>query len=163
MAINWADPSIWVALAIVVFIIAVWRPVGRSILTTLDSHAAQVAKALQEAEQLRHQAESLLSDAQSKYAAATLQAQDMVAQAKLEADRLAKDNERELNASLERRERQAVERIARAESQALTEMKTMAVDLAVTAAKRIMRDSLDAKKSADVIDRAIQDLPKRLN
>ena len=63
---------------------------------------------------------------------------------------------------LERRQRLAEERIAQAEAKAAAEIRAEAVDVAIAAARRVIRSDLDEGRGAALIDSAIAALPQGL-
>jgi F0F1-type ATP synthase membrane subunit b/b' len=80
-----------------------------------------------------------------------------------EAERAAEQAARDLAAALERRQRLAMEKIALAESRATAEVRNAAVDVAITAVRRILAETLDAERKRKLVDDAIAELPQRLN
>ncbi|MGE0155341.1 MAG: ATP F0F1 synthase subunit B, partial [Reyranellaceae bacterium] len=90
-------------------------------------------------------------------------AQAIVEMAKAEAERLRTRGEAELQASLALRERQAMDRINQAEKQAIAEVRNMAVDVAMEAARKVLRQQIDPAKAGELVDEAIAQLPQRMN
>ena len=64
---------------------------------------------------------------------------------------------------LKRRERQALNHITQAEAEATKEIRDHAVDIAVTATMRILEENLDEERGNDLIEAAIEELPKKLH
>ena len=156
------DPEFWVLVSAVIFVIAVWKPAKRSLLGSLDERSARIAAELDEARRLREEAERLLADYQQKQRAALDDAQAIVAHAKQEAEAIAAQSARDLQQMLERRQRLAEERIAQAEAKALGEIRAEAVDVAVSAARRVIVAEVDAQRGAALLDQAIASLPQGL-
>ena len=90
------------------------------------------------------------------------EAQAIVAHAREEAERIAAQAARDLEQSLERRQRLAEERIAQAESKAVDEIRAVAVDVAINAAREVIVADLDERRGAALLDTAIASLPQRL-
>ena len=84
------------------------------------------------------------------------------AHAREEAERIAAQAARDLEQSLERRQRLAEERIAQAESKAVDEIRAVAVDVAINAAREVIVADLDERRGAALLDTAIASLPQRL-
>lgn len=157
-----ADPEFWVLVAVVIFVIAVWKPAGRALGSMLDSRAERIAAELDEARRLREEAEALLAEYQQKQREAEGDAQAIVAHAREEAERVAAQAQRDLQQALERRTRLAEERIAQAEAKAVDEIRSAAVDVAVAGARDVIASELDQARSAALIDDAITALPQGL-
>jgi F-type H+-transporting ATPase subunit b len=157
-----ANPEFWVAVAGVVFLGVVWRPARRSLVGGLDARAARIRGELDEARRLREEAEQLLNDYRRKQQEAAAEAAAIVAQAQAEARRVAEQSARDLEQSLARRQRLAEERIAQAEVKAIGEIRAVAVDVAIAAARDVIAADTDAERGAALIDSAIAALPERL-
>lgn len=157
------DPEFWVTVAVIILVIALWKPVTRSMVGGLDSRAAKIRAELDEAQRLREEAQAMLAEYQAKQRAALAEAGDIVKQAATEAERSRRQAAEELEASLKRREHQAMERIAQAETKAVAEVRALAVDLAVATTRRLLSDSLDGARAAQLVDQAIAELPQKLH
>jgi F-type H+-transporting ATPase subunit b len=154
----------WVAVAFVAFLlILLYYKVPRLIAKMLDDRADSIRKELDEARRLREEAQALLADYQAKHRNVGEEAQAIVAQAKHEADAFAQETRERLKDTLERRTKLAEDKIARAEAQAVDEVRAAAVDMAVTAAERILREKAAGAGGAALIDQGIRDLKGRLN
>jgi F-type H+-transporting ATPase subunit b len=140
----------------------VWRPAGRLITGGLDSRAARIRNELDEARRLREEAERLVSEYRAKEQQALAEADTIVAHARAEAERVAAQSARDLDAALERRQRMAEERIAQAEVKALDEVRAVAIDVAIAAAREVLTAQVDQRRGAALLDAAIVALPQRL-
>ena len=156
------DPEFWVAVAAVIFIAVVWKPVRSALIGSLDARAERIRTDLDEARRLRDEAERLLADYRRKASEAEADARAIVAHATEEAERIASDAARDLEQMLARRQRLAEERIAQAESNAIDEIRTVTVDVALAAAREVIAAEVDERRGMALIDTAIQALPQRL-
>lgn len=157
-----ADAEFWVLVAVVVFVIAVWKPARRALLGMIDQRATRIRGELDEARKLREEAEQLLAEYKRKESEAAAEAQTIIAHAQEEAERIAAMSARELEQSLERRQRLAEERIAQAEAKAVDEIRAVAVDVAIAAAREVIAAEIDENRGGALIDTAIAALPQRL-
>jgi F-type H+-transporting ATPase subunit b len=154
----------WVAVSFVAFaLILVYYKVPGLIAKALDDRAESIRKELDEARRLRDEAQALLSDYQTRHRNVGDEAKAIVDQARHEADAFALETRQELKDTLERRTRLAEEKIARAEAQAVDEVRSAAVDMAIAAAERILREKASGAAGAQLIDQSIRDLKGRLN
>jgi|SRR5580700_541111 F-type H+-transporting ATPase subunit b len=156
------DPEFWVLVAVVVFAIAVWKPARRAVVGMLDQRTMRIKGELDEARRLRDEAEQLLAEYRRKEGEAAAEAQAIVAHAQEEAERIAAQSARDLQAALERRQRLAEERIAQAEAKAVDEIRTVAVDVAISAARDVIAAEMDENRGGALLDNAIATLPQRL-
>jgi F-type H+-transporting ATPase subunit b len=156
-------PEFWVAVSFVIFVALVAKKGWVAMTTALDARAARIAQTIEEAKQLRAEAQSALAEIQRKQREAMKDAQSIVEMAKAEAERLAKRSEEELQSSLALREMQAMDRIAQAEKQAMAEVRNVAVDVAIEATRKVLAQQIDANKAGELVDQAIAQLPARMN
>jgi F-type H+-transporting ATPase subunit b len=157
------DPEVAVAIAFVIALAVVARKVWATITAALDTRAARIKAQLDEARTLREEAQQALAQIQRRQRDALQEAEAIIAHAREEAARYAEKAKQDLEAALQRRERLAQERIALAESKAVDEVKGAAVDVAIDAARRIIADNLGETQGNALIERAIEDLPARIN
>ena len=157
-----AEPEVWVLLAVVVFVIGVWKPASRVILGGLDTRAARIRGELETARRLRDEAQEALAGYQKQQREAGAEAEAILAHARAEAERIAAQAARSLEETLDRRQRLAKERIAQEEAKALSDIRAVTVDVAIAAARQVIVAELDEGRGAALIDTAIADLPRQL-
>src|SRR5204863_1170014 len=137
-----SDAEFWVLLAVVIFAAGVWKPVRRVVVGTLDQRALRIEGELDEARRLREEAEQLLAEFQRKEREAAAEAEAIIAHAREEAERIAVQSARDLDQAMTRRQRLAEERIAQAEAKAVEEIRDVAVDVAINAARECIAPEL---------------------
>ena len=158
-----AEPEFWVLLAVVAFVIGVWKPARKAILGGLDSRAARIRDELETARRLRDEAQEALAAYQKQQHEAAAEAEAIIAHARAEAERAAAQAAHNLEETLERRRRLAEERIAQEEAKALAEIRAVTVDVAIAAARQVIIAELDEQRGAALIDAAITSLPQQLH
>ncbi len=156
-------PEFWVAVSFVIFIALAAKPVWGIVTKALDKDIDAIRNQLDEAARLREEAQDLLSSYKRKLAEAQKEAEGIVSDARDEAQRLRAKMTEDLEASLVRREQLAMNRISQAEAEATAEVRAMASDVALRAARRIISDNVSGEKADELIDKAITDLPNKLN
>lgn len=157
------DPAFWVGLAFVLVVALIYKPAMKGIGGSLDARAQTIRVQIEEARKLREDAQALLAEYQRKQRDAMSEAEKIIDQAKEESVRLRAEAEQDLAKSIERRKQQALDRIAQTEAQALAQVRNLAVDVALTAAEKLMRENLSPDQAQAMIDKAVAELPKRLN
>ncbi len=158
-----ADGEFWVLLAVVVFAAVAWKPMRRTVIGSLDERAGRIRAELDEARKLREEAEQLLAQYQQRERDAAAEAEAIIGHAREEAERIATQSARDLEQALARRTRLAEERIAQAEIKALDEIRAVAVDVAIGAAREVIVAQIDEQRGAALLDAAIAALPQRLS
>lgn len=158
-----SDPEIWVAVAFLIFVALTAKPIGRAIAKGLDGRAAKIKAQLDEARALRDEAERLLAEHQRKQIAAVKEAEGILARSREEAERIRRETTANLEAAFVRREKMALDKIAQAESQAVADVRNQAVDIAMAAAAKLLKEGIDSGKGDELIDSAIKELDRKLH
>jgi F-type H+-transporting ATPase subunit b len=156
------DPELWIVLAVLLFVVGVWKPARRAIVGGLDARSARIRDELAAAQRLREEAERALAAYQQQQRQTAADAEAILAHAREEAERIAAQAARNLEETLARRRRLAEERIAQEEAKALAEIRAVTVDVAISAARQVITAELDDQRGAALIDAAIAALPQQL-
>lgn len=153
------DPTGWVSLAMAVFIgILLWKGVPRLIGRLLDGQIAAIRDRLDEAKQIRAEAEALREEYAAKLASVETDAAAMVTHAEEEAVAIRAKAEADAAELVERRRRMAEDKIAAAERQAIADVRVQAADAAAKAAAAIIADKHGAAADRSLVDRTIAGL-----
>ncbi len=157
------DATFWVLVAFVIFVGLAYKKISVLLTTALDQRGARIKQELDEAQRLRDDANAILLECQKRQQEAEQAAEAIIAHAREEAERIREQAEHEVQAAVKRREIQAVDRIAQAEAQALAEVRNVAVDLAISASRRLFEERVAAGAPDPLIDRSLEKLPGLLN
>ena len=158
------SPTIWVFLAVVLFLLALaYFGVHKKIGGALDARADKIRTELDEAKSLREEAQALLASYQRKQKEAEDQAEEIVKQARKDAENMAVNARKDLAERLERRAAQAEAKIATAEAKAMADVKAKAADMALEAAEKLIRSGTKATDHASLVKDGIAQMGKDLN
>ena len=157
------NETFWVALAFVIFVAAVYKPVSRKLAEALDSRAQKIKLELDEAVRLREEAQALLAGYERRQNEALKEAEDILAHAHEEAERQTRQAGEALDELIRRREVQAVARIARAEEEAVADVRNAAVELAIATTRKLISSELKEDRAHALIDEAIAELGDKLH
>lgn len=159
-----STPEFWVAVAFFGFLaLLYYYNVHGLVVKALDDRADAIRLELDEARRLRAEAQQLLADYKRKRREAEEEAKAIVDQARAEAEALAHETRINLAETLQRRTKIAEEKIARAEAQAVAEVRSTAVDAAVTAAQRILQRNVTPDVDARLVRQSIDEFKDKLN
>jgi F-type H+-transporting ATPase subunit b len=158
----WQQPEVWLAVAFGIFVGLLAKPLWTRITGGLDGRAERIKADLDEARQLREEAQAALANYQRKQRDAAKEADEILKHAEEEAARLTAEAEKNLGETLKRREALAKDKIAQAEARAIEEVKDEAVEVALAATRQIITERLDAAKAEQLIDDAVAELPEKL-
>jgi F-type H+-transporting ATPase subunit b len=153
----------WVAVAFIAFVAGAIKPGRKAILEALDNRAVKIGAEIDEVTRLREAAQAEVDERLRQQRETAGETEDSLEHAEEEADLLCEHTRSDLEDALERRERQALNHITQAEAEATKEIRDHAVDIAVTATLRILEENLDEERGNDLIEAAIEELPKKLH
>ena len=159
-----SNPEFWVLVALVIFfgLLVVLKVLPGALFGALDGYAAKIKAELDEAQQLREEAQALLADVTAQREETERQAAGMLEAAKADAQRLAVEAKEKLEEQIKRRAEMAERKIAQAEAQAAADVKAAAVDLAAQAAEAVLAARLAGAASDPLADAAISQLGAKL-
>ena len=156
------NPTFWVAVAFFIFLgIAIWKvwPVLRNM---LDEKSAAIRTELEEAQRLREEAQHLLAEYQRKQRDAEKEAADIVSAAESNAARMAEEAKQAVEELITRRQKMAETKIAQAEAQAVQDVRSVAAEVAVAAAEKILADKMTGTAANKQITDSISEIKARL-
>ena len=158
------EAEIWVAVAFLIFIgVLIYFGVPAMLMNALDDRAKRVQAELDEARRLKEEASRLLAEYQGKQRQAETEAAGIIEGARAEAERIAAEARVKMEEFVARRRKMAETKIAQAEAQAVAEVRAAAAEAAVSAAAKILSESVKGKVADDLIARGISDVKAKLN
>ncbi len=156
-------PETWVAVSFVVFLAALFKPATKMFASKLDGRTEAIKSELDQAQRLREEAQHTLAEYQRKQRDALKEAEGILAEAREEAGRIETAAAGRSEELLRRREQQALDMIAAAEAQALADVRGLAADVAIEAARQLLTDATAGHGGDTLVDQAIAALPSKLN
>ena len=138
-------PEFWVAIGFLLLIALIAKPAWKGITGSLDSRSEKIKATLDEAASLREEVQHLLADYQRKQRDVAREVDEILANALAEAEHLNKEASEELAAALKRR------------------VRNTAIDVAISATQKILKDQLNEAAAAKLVDNAIAELPDKLH
>lgn len=158
------NPENWVLIAFLLFCgLLIYMGVPGVMSRALDERASRIKKELDEAKEIRDDAQKLLAQYQAKARDAEKQAKEILEQARRDAANMAKNARAELDETLARRTRLAEEKIQRAETQAVSDVKAASIDAAVRATEGIVKTRTGKGTGQSLVEEGIRTLGDRLN
>ena len=163
-AAKHVGPELWglepyqivsVAMLVLLLIAFGFGKVHKSIAGGLDNKIAAIKEQLEEAKQLRAEAEALRKEYADKIAGAEKDAEAMLENAQHEADAILEKAEADSKAMVERRKRMAEDKIAAAEREAVEDVRNRAVSAATGASRKLIAEKHDAEADKALADKVI--------
>src|SRR6202163_3569471 len=158
------DAEFWVAVAFVAFIGGlIYLGVHEMMVKFVDQRRDRIKAELDEALRLKEEAQALLAQYQRKQREAEQEAAAILAGATAEAERMMAEAKTKMEEFIARRSKMAETKIAQAEAQAVADVRAAAAEAAVSAAEKILTDSVKGKVADDLLARGIGDVKTKLN
>ncbi|WP_118136478.1 ATP F0F1 synthase subunit B [Oceanicella sp. SM1341] len=158
------DTNLLVAVSFFIFVgILLWVKVPAKVAGILDGRAAHIRAEIEEARQLREEAQTLLASYERKQKEVERLAEDIVTSAREEARAAAAEGREELERSVARRLRAAEDQIATAEAEALRQVRDRAISVAVAAAAEVMKTRMPADQANALVDASIAETARKLH
>jgi F-type H+-transporting ATPase subunit b len=129
----------------------------------LDARADKISNELAEAKRLREEAQSLVAEYQRKRKDAEAEAASIVAAAQREAEMLTAEAKQKTEEYVTRRTALSEQKIKQAESDAINAVRAAAVDLAISAAEKVLASKTDAGAQEALFRKALGEVKSRLN
>ena len=158
------EPQLWglapyqvvsIAMAVLLLFAFFGAKIHKTIIGGLDGKIDAIRQQLDEAKQLRAEAEALREEYAAKIAGAEKDAEAMLVNAQHEADALLAKAEADSAAMVERRQRMAEDKIAAAEREAVQDVRNRAVFAATAASRKLIADKHDAEADRALADQVI--------
>lgn len=157
------DATFYAFVALVLFLgLLIALKVPGMIAAGLDKRGQAIADELARARQIRAEAEALLAEYVRRAKDAETEAAHLIEAAKADAERLTVETNKALEEMIARRTRAAETKIAQAESQAVADVRTMAVDIAITAATKVLGDKVAAGLGPRLVASSIDEVRAKL-
>ena len=158
------DATFWVGAAFLIFVgILFYFKVPAMLTGALDDRSKKIADDLDQARQLREEAQALLATYERKQRDALAEAEEIIAHAREEALREAANAAAKLDEAIARRQQGALDKIALAEAQAEKEVRDAAIEIAIGAATAVVAQQVQGERADALIDSATADLGRHLN
>ena len=158
------DAEFWVAVAFVAFLGALgYLGVHTMMVKFVDQRRDRIKAELDEALRLKEEAQALLLQYQRKQREAVEEAAAIIAGANTEAERMMAEAKTKMEEFIARRTKMAETKIAQAEAQALADVRAAAAEAAVSAAEKILTQTVKGEIADRLIVKGIDDVKTKLN
>lgn len=162
-SIIFSDPTIWLVFSFVAFVVLAFVFGRQSVMGILDAKIEKIRNDIASAENLRNEAEAMLSTYQFHMRNASVEADRIIAKAKIQADDIRKQADKDLEETMARRESMLKTRIEQMERSAMDDIRRYAAELAVSATSEIISQKLSSQSANSLADESINRISEKLN
>lgn len=156
--------SLWALIALILFFgLVLYFKAPAFVGKALDDRADRIRKELDEARNLREEAQQLLAEYQRKRKEAEQEASELVDAARREAHAILAEAKEKSEEYVARRAELAERKIAQAEREAIHEVQAQAAAIAVAAAGKLMETRIDDQASAELFRQSLESLKEKLH
>ena len=153
-----SDPQFWVAVAFVIFLVAIFNPIRKILGTSLDTKIVEIKNSIEEAENLKNETQATLSDIKKRQNAVKAEIENI----QKNADKRIKDLKNlaqvKLNEQITKRELLTKEKIEQLTRDANTSIQKTISLTAIDATIKLVEDKLNDQEKQNLIDQSIKDL-----
>ncbi len=154
--------STWVAVAFVLFFILIGRR-GFNILTSiLDKRKQLIKEELEQAVQLREEAQSELNDSIIKQKEINTEIEKILNEAKEAAKKIKSEAEEKAKEIVKRKEEQAKEKINASQSDTIKQIKEIGSKVAILASENYIKENIDDTSSRELFEQTTKEIKNKL-
>lgn len=151
---------IWTVITFIILLLILKKVAWKPILTALDKRESDIKESLAQAEKAKEDAKKILEENQANLAKAEEESKKIIEQSRAYAESLKEQMLKDSKEQAKRIVDDASSEIQRKQDAAFEELKSQIAEIAVNAAEKLIRESLDAQKSKQVIDKYLNDVTK---
>jgi len=152
-----SDPQFWVALAFLIFLLAIFNPIRKILISSLDLKINEIKKNIEEAENLKNETQNTLSDIKKRQNDVKVEIELINSEAKEKIKILEFRANEKLQENINKRELLTTEKIEQIIRDANTMIQEHITQTAITATIKLLEKKLNPKEKQNLIDQSIKD------
>jgi F-type H+-transporting ATPase subunit b len=152
--------AIWTILTFIVLLVVLRMVAWKPILAALDQREAAIKESLEKADRAKEEAQQLLNENQANMAKAGEEAKAIIEQSRQFAEKLKDQMLQDSKQQAQKIIADATAEIDRKKEATFNELRSQVAEIAISAAEKILRESLDKDKQKKVVDKYISEITK---
>ena len=153
-----SDPQFWVAIAFVIFVIAVFKPVRKILSSSLDNKIQEIKNSIEEAEDLKNDTQIILSDIKKRQNEVQKEIKEIHENAKVKIKNLESLAEEKLTDQISKKEVLAKAKIDQMSKDTKTLIQQSLSKTAIQATIIIIEKKLNQEEKQNLINQSIKEL-----
>ena len=152
------DATFWVAISFFIFVgLLIYFKIPKKLQDSLDQKILNIKNQIDNAEKLKEEAKSLLSEHEKKLSGSKSEVAKMLSEASEQAEKNVLKVNEEFHKLTENRKKSAEEKIRQMKEQAFNDMKNASVKIAIDSVTRLLKNSLDKSKLDKIYSQSIEE------
>ena len=153
-----SDPQFWVAVSFVLFIAAIFNPVRKILISSLDLQIKEIKFKIEEAENLKNDAQKTLSELKIRETEVQKEIQELKLNSEKRIIELKNLSSKKLSEQIEKRQIQADNKIEQLLRDTNISIKNYISNSAIEAAGNLLKNNLTNEKKSLLIEESVKDL-----
>ncbi len=155
-----ANPTFWLGVAFIIFIILAIKPIIRTVTSVLDARVQEIEDRLEEARKLKEEALEMRAQAERAQHEALEEAERLVAYAQKDAELIYAQGKETLEKTIAKKQAALKQRIKMMEDRALATLRIQTADISSKALSQLIDDNFSDCDDDRLIEETIQKLPE---
>ena len=153
-----SDPQFWVALAFIIFIVAIFFPVRKILIKSLDEKIQNIKQSIQDAENIKNETQIILSDIKKRENEVQIEIKDINSKAQKKIESLETNAELKLQDQINKHKLLSSNKINQIVRDANIEIKKYISENAIQATISVLKRNINQEQKQNLINQSIKEL-----
>ena len=153
-----SDPQFWVAVAFLLFVLAIFNPVRKILTLSLDSQITEIKNKIEEADNIKNEAQKTLSELKTREAEVEKEIKSLKLESEKKILELTDLSSKKLKDQIDKRQLLSENKIDQFVRETNISVKNYISDAAIEATTYLLNNNLSNEKKSELIDSSVQEL-----
>ena len=153
-----SDPQFWVAVSFLLFILAIFKPVKKILLTSLDSQIREIKNKIEESDKIKNDAQLLLSDLKKRELEVEKEIQELKIKSEEKISQLKNQSSKKLSEQIEKRKLIADIKIDQFIRDTNESIKNYISNVTIEVTTNVLKNNLTVENKSRLINESIDEL-----
>ena len=141
------DATFWVGVSFFIFFgVLIYLKVPHKITDSLNNQISAIKKELQEADKLKNESKTLLSEYEAKISKSEKESKEIIYKAQKESEKIILEKANKFHLMMDERKKSSEQKINQMKQNALSDIKNASIKISIEAAENILKNSIDKNK-----------------
>jgi len=153
-----SDPQFWVAVSFFLFILAIFNPVRKILISNLDNQIGEIKNKIEEAENIKYEAQNTLDELIIREREVEKEIDELKINSSKKIEDLKKLSSKKLSEQIDKRKELAENKIEQIVRDTNLSIKDFISNAAIVSSTKILNKNLSSEKKIDLINDSIKEL-----